>query len=208
MRILLTADAELPVPPKLYGGTERIIALLIESYLALGHDVGLAAHSESTAKTSVFFPWPGKNSQDRTDGWRNSMTLRSAIAEFSPDVIHSFSRLLWLLPLLFDVRPKIMTYEREPTGRTVRWSNRLHRGRLRFTGCSEYICRNGRKYGGGDWTAVHNAVNVDSYTFRPSVAADAPLVFLSRIEAIKGCHNAIEIAKRSGWRLLIAGKHL
>src|SRR6202011_5961413 len=83
----------------------------------------------------------------------------------------------------------------------------LHAGRLHFTGCSEYVCRNGRSRGGGDWTVVHNAVSPASYRFRPAVAPDAPLVFLSRIEPIKGCHTAIEIAKRSGRRLIIAGNH-
>jgi glycosyltransferase involved in cell wall biosynthesis len=39
------------------------------------------------------------------------------------------------------------------------------------------------------------------------VAEDAPLVFLSRIEAIKGCHSAIAIAKATGRRLIIAGNH-
>jgi glycosyltransferase involved in cell wall biosynthesis len=100
-----------------------------------------------------------------------------------------------------------MSYQREPTGRTVRLSNWLHHGQLQFTGCSEYICRNGRERGGGKWTAIPNAINLNSYVFRSKVAADAPLVFLSRIERIKGCHNAIEIAKRSGRRLLIAGNH-
>lgn len=215
MRILITADAELPVPPKLYGGIERVIALLINEYLALDHHVGLVAHPDSTAKATAFFPWPGKSSQNRMDSWRNSMALRKVVKEFQPDVVHSFSRLLWLLPLALHspfsaLRSPalVMSYQREPTGRTVRLSNRWHRGRLRFTGCSQYICGNGRERGGGNWTAIHNCVNLQSYTFQPKVADDAPLVFLSRVERIKGCHKAIEIAKRSGRRLLIAGNHL
>jgi glycosyltransferase involved in cell wall biosynthesis len=39
------------------------------------------------------------------------------------------------------------------------------------------------------------------------VSADAPLVFLSRVESIKGAHWAIEIARRTGQRLIIAGNH-
>jgi len=115
--------------------------------------------------------------------------------------------LLYLLPLIFDRRPKVMSYQREPTGRTVRLSHYLHRGRLEFTGCSEYICRQGRNHGGGKWTAVPNAVDVKSYKFRDKVKPDAPLVFLSRVERIKGCHTAIQIAKQSGRRLLIAGNY-
>src|SRR5262249_47761422 len=58
---------------------------------------------------------------------------------------------------------------------------------------------------GGEWRAVHNFVDTDFYTFQPAVAADAPLVFLSRVERIKGAHTAIEVARRAGRRLIIAG---
>ena len=41
----------------------------------------------------------------------------------------------------------------------------------------------------------------------PTVAPDAPLCFLSRVESIKGAHWAIEIARRTARRLVIAGNH-
>lgn len=204
MRILLTADPELPVPPKLYGGIERIIDLLVTEFVAAGHQVALVAHPESRTVASKCYSWPTSSSQDAMP---NARALAKAAAEFQPEILHSFSRLLWLLPLLGKVYPRIMSYQREPTGRTVRLSDWLHRGRLHFTGCSAYICANGQMRGGGDWTAIHNAVSEKAYQFQASVANDAPLVFLSRIEPIKGCHNAIEIAKRSGRRLIIAGNH-
>jgi glycosyltransferase involved in cell wall biosynthesis len=40
------------------------------------------------------------------------------------------------------------------------------------------------------------------------VSPDAPLVFLSRLERIKGVHTAIAIAKRAGRPLLIAGNRV
>jgi glycosyltransferase involved in cell wall biosynthesis len=40
------------------------------------------------------------------------------------------------------------------------------------------------------------------------VAADAPLVFLGRVERIKGPHHAIAIARRAGRRLVIAGNRV
>jgi len=204
MRILLTADPELPVPPKLYGGIERVIDLLVNEFVAGGHEVGLVAHPESVSAATTFYKWPTQSSQDALP---NAKALSKATKEFQPEIVHSFSRLLWLLPLLGKSCPKVMSYQREPTGRTVRISDLLHRGRLHFTGCSEYICRNGRSRGGGDWTAIHNPVDAKAYQAQLTVADDAPLVFLSRIEPIKGCHNAIEIAKRTGRRLIIAGNH-
>jgi glycosyltransferase involved in cell wall biosynthesis len=50
-------------------------------------------------------------------------------------------------------------------------------------------------------------VDVARYTFVPTVAADAPLVFLSRVESIKGPHLAIAAARQAGRRLIIAGNH-
>jgi glycosyltransferase involved in cell wall biosynthesis len=44
-----------------------------------------------------------------------------------------------------------------------------------------------------------------TYTFRAEVEKNAPLVFLGRIEPVKGTHLAIEVARRSGMPLVIAG---
>ncbi len=206
MRILLTADPEIPVPPRLYGGIERIVAGLAEALRARGHAVALAAHPESTAEVDAFFPWPGGRSGRLADAARNARALLRAVRQFRPDVLHSFSRLLYLLPVLRSRLPKLMSYQRPPTERTVRWANRLAGGTLRFTGCSEYICRLGRR-AGGEWAAVPNFVDVRRYDFVPAVPEGAPLVFLSRVEEIKGAHLAIAAARAAGRRLLIAGNH-
>ena len=208
MRILLTADAELPVPPKIYGGIERIIDSLVRRFQVLGHQVGLVAHRDSTAAADTLFVWPGLSSTGRVGSWRNALALRRAVNRFRPQVVHSFSRLLWLLPLVTDRAPKIMSYQREPTGHTVAWSRQFHGSRLQFTGCSRYICEQGRRRGGGEWTPIPNFVDANAYTFVPQVPDDAPLVFLSRIERIKGAHNAIAIARQSGRRLLLAGNRI
>src|SRR5262249_10095685 len=124
-----------------------------------------------------------------------------------PHVIHSFSRLAYLAALLPRSIPKLMSYQREPTPRTVRLAVQLaRRGSLRFTGCSQYICDRGR-VAGGDWTAIHNFVDADFFGAAPEGRASGPLVFLSRVESIKGPEVAIEIARRTGKMLVIAGNH-
>ncbi len=211
VRILLTADAELPVPPLLYGGIERIIASLCEEYSKLGHSVGLVAHRDSSVAVDFFCPWLGGSSTKRIDSFRNSTALINACRRFRPDVIHSFSRLAWLWPLrLFAPKtPIVMSYQREPSSNTIRWSRRwLGDSRLRFTGCSEYIARNGLDRGGGNWSAIPNFVDLSKFDFVETVSEDAPLVFLSRIERIKGAHNAIAIAKGAKRRLIIAGNRV
>jgi|ERR1700733_4344539 len=206
MRILLTADPELPVPPKLYGGIERIVDSLVRDLKSRGHEVSIVAHADSTV-TAQLFPWPGKKSQRPWDTLRNTFALRRAVRSFKPDVLHSFSRLMYMLPLLKSRLPKIMSYQRKPSVRQVTHAAKLAGKSLTFTGCSEHICRQGR-IGGGNWQAIHNFVELDKYTFQPQVSADAPLVFLSRIERIKGAHTAIEIAHRAKRRLIIAGNRV
>jgi glycosyltransferase involved in cell wall biosynthesis len=206
MRILVTADPELAVPPTHYGGIERIVAGLIDGFLKRGHTVGLVAHADSSAAANRLYPWPGRCSRNRLDTIRNTTALCRAVRQFKPDIVHSFSRLWYLAPLLPWRLPKVMSYQRRPSARTVGWASRLARGTLDFTGCSEHICAIGRR-AAGRWTAIHNFVDTSRFSFVPRVADDAPLVFLSRVESMKGPHLAIEAAKRAGRKLIIAGNY-
>lgn len=205
MRILLTADPLLPVPPQHYGGIERIVAALAEEYRAQGHTVALLAKAGSTAVVDQFYPWPFESVRGASATLRNSRALRRAARDFKADVVHSFSRLAYLLPLLATTRiPALMSYQRHTGGPQIRWARRLGGERLRFTGCSEFICIQGRR-AGGTWTAVPNFVDLRKYRFSPQVDRNAPLVFLSRIESIKGADLAIAIAQKAGRKLILAG---
>ena len=54
MRIAILAPLVEPVPPPLYGGTERVVSLLTEELVRRGHDVTLFASGDSqTAATLV-----------------------------------------------------------------------------------------------------------------------------------------------------------
>jgi glycosyltransferase involved in cell wall biosynthesis len=204
MKVLLPTDPFLPVPPVHYGGVERIVAALTDHLRRRGHEVGLIAHPDSTARTDYFVAWPRVAPRSAADHARNALTLLRAALEFQPAVIHSFSRLIYLSPLLAGRTPKIMSYQRPTGGPRTGLAARLGGKSLVFTGCSEFIAAIGRRHG-GTWHAIPNFVDCDAYRFSPAVADDAPLVFLSRIEPIKGAHVAIEVAKRIGRRLLIAG---
>jgi glycosyltransferase involved in cell wall biosynthesis len=204
MRVLITVDPEIPVPPATYGGVERIADGVVRALRFRGHKVGLVAHSASTCQADAFYSWPGKDSRNFRDSLRNMKILRNAVKTFKPDILHSYSRLLYMLPFMRSPLPKIMSYGREPTPRTVRLSKLLSNGSLSFTGCSEYICSRGRRIG-GEWRAIHNFVDLGLFEFQPKSTDDAPLVFLSRVERIKGAHTAIAVARRTGRRLIIAG---
>jgi hypothetical protein len=47
MHIAVAADPRIPVPPKLYGGIERIVDMLVRGLVDRGHDVTLFAHEDS-----------------------------------------------------------------------------------------------------------------------------------------------------------------
>lgn len=204
MRILLAADPILPVPPAGYGGIERIVDGLVRALRASGNTVALMAKLGSTAPVDTLFAWPGARVRDRFDTARNALALARAVRHFRPDVVHSFSRLAYLSLLLPARIPKVMSYQRHTGGRPVAVAARIGGRSLRFTGCSDFICAMGRK-AGGDWRTIPNFVDLDAFTFVRSVPTDAPLVFLSRIEAIKGPDLAIAVALASGRRLVLAG---
>lgn len=207
MRLLLTADPEIEVPPRLYGGIERIVDVLVRRLRAAGHVVGLVARPGSACSADAFFAWPGLSSLSRRDTVANTHFLWKAVRTFQPDLVHSFSRVAYLLPLLRGRIPLVMSYQREPTLRTSGLAVKLAKpGVITFTGCSEYIARRGRP-AGGEWYGIPNFADTETLSFVPSVPAEAPLVFLSRVEEIKGAHWAIEIARRTGRRLVIAGNH-
>ncbi len=205
MRVLLTADPELPVPPGGYGGIERIVDGLARQFRAGGHTVALVARAGSTCPVDAFFPWTARRSQSLLGTPLNLRALNRAVRVFRPDVIHSFSRLAYLVSQLRSGRtPVVMSYQRHPGARGVRLAARIARGTLRFTGCSEFLCRLGRA-AGGEWTAIPNFADTAAIDFVAAVPADAPLLFLSRIESIKGPDVAIAAARAAGRPLVLAG---
>jgi glycosyltransferase involved in cell wall biosynthesis len=102
--------------------------------------------------------------------------------------------------------PKVQSYQRHITPRSIRLANWLGGENITFTACSKY-CAGTADFTGGKWQVIPNGVNIEQYTFNPQVSLDAPLVFLGRIARIKGVHTAISVARKTNRRLLIAGNH-
>ena len=202
MHIAIAADPRIPVPPKLYGGIERIVDLLVRGLIDRGHEVMLFAHKDSDVPCR-HVPYRGTDPQAPMDVLRDTLTVAQAALD-RPDVVHSFGRLVYLAPLLPLGLRKVMTYQRGVTTSRIRYATMLaRRGTLAFTGCSDHITDDIRPHAPA--TTVYNGVPLDTYAFQPKVADDAPLVFLGRIAPIKGTHTAVEVARRSGRRLVIAG---
>ena len=58
MRIAQIAPLTESVPPRLYGGTERVVSFLTEELVAMGHDVTLFASGDSRTSAELAAVWP------------------------------------------------------------------------------------------------------------------------------------------------------
>src|SRR5258708_38534457 len=58
MRIAQIAPLTEAIPPKLYGGTERVVSWLTEELVALGHEVSLFASGDSVTSAKLEAMWP------------------------------------------------------------------------------------------------------------------------------------------------------
>ena len=202
MKIALVADPEIPVPPTHYGGIERVIDLLIKGLKKNGHEITLFAHRNSITSADYFYAYPAI-SQTKTALVKNSL-LVSRLLINQPDVVHSFGRLAYLSALLPLRIPKLMSYQREPTITQIKKAIKLAaKNSMYFTGCSNYITNQIKPFAPA--YTVYNAVSMATYQLKESIAADAPLIFLGRVEPIKGTHTAIKVAQKAGRKLIIAG---
>jgi glycosyltransferase involved in cell wall biosynthesis len=202
LNIAIIADPEIPVPPILYGGIERIINSLIIELKQRGHHVSLFAHPDSKTVADKQYNYP--SAQQSITGLLGNALSVSRLLFSKPDVIHSFGRLAYLSALLPTSVPKIMSYQREPTLSQIQKSMKISaKDSLMFTGCSNYITNQIAPFAPA--ATVYNSVSMNNYTFCSEVKNDAPLVFLGRIEPIKGTHHAITIAKQTNKKLVIAG---
>lgn len=205
MKILLIMDSGIPVPPKFYGGHERLVYLFAEEYTRMGHEVTLLAGPDShcSGQTVTF----GINSLKRSkvQKWRETFFAWKYLLKnhHKFDLVHNFGRLAYLLPVLSAKVAKIMTYGRRVSPANIRSVNMLPNKNLVFTACSNYCVSTGNV--AGRWETVYNTIEFNDYQLANDVDSDAPLMFLGRLDKIKGVHLAIQAARASGQQLIIAG---
>lgn len=206
MRILLVMDPYIPVPPRHYGGIERVVADLANALVARGHDVTLWAAPGSSSDGRVE-PFGREQEWTRWSNVRNTLTLSSRFlarrGEF--DVVHNFGRLAYLLPIARSRVAKVQTYMRPVNPKNMQTFARIGARALVYTAVSHAIKATGAP-GGGDWRVVYNCARAEKYALALDVdARTAPLLFLARLERCKGAHTAVEVARATGRRLIVAG---
>jgi glycosyltransferase involved in cell wall biosynthesis len=207
MNILVTVDPELPVPPLLYGGIERIADKLIGEYKRMGHRVILVANSASTCSyADQLIGWKGARSQQTGSVFINSLQLFFIVLKYKPDVIHSFSRLLYLYPLLLLRKTRIVqSYQRMISKTSTGLFSFLAGNKVLFTACAGHLFHSFKDP--AKWTCIFNFTDIDFFTLPENTQGFKSdyFMFLGRIEEIKGVHEAIEAVLKTPFRLVIAG---
>ena len=206
MRIAQIAPLYESVPPKLYGGTERVVACLSDALVQRGHEVVLFASGDSKTCAKVV---PCREMALRLDkklSWDIPAHLamlaevRKRASDF--DILH-FHLDCFHLPLFQDMADRTLTTVH---GRQdIDDLRRLHQHYPDYPLVSISASQR-RPLPHLRWVkTIHHGYPKTQYTFSPVAKGDY-LAFLGRIAPEKGVDRAIEIARRTGLPLRIAAK--
>jgi glycosyltransferase involved in cell wall biosynthesis len=205
MRIAQIAPLTESVPPKLYGGTERIVSFLTEELVRQGHEVTLFASGDSVTSATLEPMWPQSLRLDpgiRDANAPHFLMLEKVFcraAEF--DVLH-FHMDYWSYSLFarqdtpflttlhgrLDLPELLPLYEAFPKVPVVSISDAQRRPLPN----ANYI------------RTIQHGLPMELLTPRP--VKQEYLAFLGRISPEKRPDRAIEIARRAGVKLKIAAK--
>ncbi|GIW53269.1 MAG: glycosyl transferase [Gemmatimonadales bacterium] len=205
MRIAQVSPLYESVPPKYYGGTERVVSYLTEELVAQGHDVTLFASGDSVTKAKLVAPCRRSLRLDKNcvDQLSHHMLMLEMVAQRASefDIIHYHVDYLHF-PLSRRIsRPHVTTLHgrldipdlvplyREFRDMPVVSISNAQREPLPFA----------------NWQGtVYHGLPLDLYNFRPTPGRY--LAFLGRISPEKRVDRAIQIALRTGLDLKIAAK--
>ena len=205
MRIAQVAHLTESVPPKMYGGSERIIAYLTDELVHVGHDVTLFASADSvtTARLEPVCGDAVRNPETESERMVRLTLLQERVLQLSAqyDIIHAHLDFL-AFPLARRCKTPIVTTVHGrldlPELQTV-YREFSEIPLVSVSDAQRQPCR------WANWKAtVHHGLPRDLYRFNSGKGGY--LAFLGRISPEKGPAAAIEVAKRAGLPLRIAAK--
>lgn len=199
-RVAILAPVAWRTPPRQYGAWETVAGNITEGLVARGWDVTLFATADSitTARLCAVVDAGYEENPDIDPKVAEYLHISAAFeraAEF--DLIHSHYDFMALsytklvrTPVLTTIHgfssPKIMpVYRKYREGYFVSISDSDRAPELNYL------------------ATVYNGIDLSLYPLQPTGGDD--LIFLGRIHPDKGVHLAIEVARLTGLRLLIAG---
>ncbi|HEX2755256.1 MAG TPA: glycosyltransferase family 4 protein [Candidatus Limnocylindrales bacterium] len=210
MRIAQLAPTYERVPPRTYGGTEIIVHLVTEELVARGHDVTLFASGDSltSAVLRSVTPVPMRYGETSAEGLghaeylqlANAQAAFRAAADGAFDLVHNHAGIEGLV-LAADSRTPVISTMHNPFAPSTRpiWDAYpwFHHA-VSAASAATFPTR-------GALPPILHGIDVRSFVFEPSPAAGY-LLFLGRFSKAKGADRAVEVARRTGRRLILAGK--
>jgi glycosyltransferase involved in cell wall biosynthesis len=205
MRIAQIAPLTESVPPRLYGGTERVVSFLTEQLVAMGHDVTLFASGDSRTSAELAAMWPCALRFDHTirDAIAPHMLMLEQVCQRADefDVLHCHLD-YWPFPL----------FSRQDTPFLTTLHGRLDLPELRpvydcFPEVPLVSISDAQRLPLPDANfvaTVQHGLPEDLLT--PRHVAPSYLAFLGRICPEKRPDRAIRIARKAGIPLKIAAK--
>jgi len=201
LRIAVLAPIAWRTPPRHYGPWELFASLLTEGLVASGHDVTLFATADSVTTARLHSVLSCGWSEDAAIDPKVAECLHIAsvferASEF--DIIHNgFDFLPLTYSQLVDT-PVITTIHGFSSPRIVAVYER-------YDATTEYVAisdadRHARLHYAA---TIHHGIDTDAFALHPHPSGD--LLFFGRIHPDKGTAHAIEVARRSARRLVIAG---
>lgn len=207
MRIAQIAPIAERIPPKKYGGTERVVYHLTEELVRLGHDVTLFASGDSmtSAKLVSVVPKALRDLQDAKDiyGFNINSMLNMGLAYSMAsqfDVIHDHNPHMGLPTANICPTPIVMTWHGPYGAEIRRYFSMLSRPHLVSISKSQASLAHGLPFLG----TVYNGLSMEHYPF-----SDKPsdyLLYVGRIDREKGVHYAMDAAIKLKKKLVIAAK--
>jgi glycosyltransferase involved in cell wall biosynthesis len=205
MQIAQIAPLTEAIPPKLYGGTERVISWLSDELVALGHEVVLFASGDSQTSANLEACWPKALRLDSSV--RDPNALHMAILEQVRQRAHDFD----LLHFHLDYYP-FSLFSRQPTPFVTTLHGRLDLPEHQVVFATfpsipviSISDAQRRPVSRAGWVrTIHHGLPEQLLT--PQPVRPTYFAFLGRISPEKAVDQAIWIAKRCGIPLRIAAK--
>src|SRR6266498_2276035 len=205
MRIAQVAPLIESVPPKHYGGTERIVSYLTEELVRVGHDITLFASGDSVTSARLIAPCQRslrENERCKDPVAREVLLLDHLIEQIDEfDLIHFHTGYLHF-PICRYLRvPHVTTlHGRLDIPELVPVFDRFRNERLISISNAQR-----QPLSWANWQAtIYHGLPKDLFQFYPD--RGDYLAFLGRISPEKRVDRAIEIAKRAGIPLKVAAK--
>jgi glycosyltransferase involved in cell wall biosynthesis len=201
MRIAILSPISWRTPPLHYGPWESVVSLLTEELVRIGLDVTLFATGDSQTSGTLVATCPRPYSQDSSVDPKVAECLHISeiferAAEF--DVIHNNFD---FLPLTYSglVETPVLTTIHGFSSSKILPVYRKYNARSHYVAISESDKSPELEY----IATVHHGIDVAQFPF--SDAEGQYLLFFGRIHPDKGAREAIDVARRVGIKLVLAG---